>query len=99
MSAESGKAVSCGPMCNPVLGEFKKIAEKVTSKGGCKGHIGRGSGRRRMCFRQKKTPKGHSEKLRTHLYEVTVCRGTWMAQLVEHLTLDLGSGHDPKVMG
>ena len=23
----------------------------------------------------------------------------WMAQLVEHLTLDFGSGHDPRVMG
>ena len=23
----------------------------------------------------------------------------WVAQLVEHLTLDFGSGHDPWVMG
>ena len=26
-------------------------------------------------------------------------RGAWVAQSVEHLTLDLGSGHDPKVVG
>ena len=26
-------------------------------------------------------------------------QGAWVAQLVEHLTLDLGSGHDPRVMG
>ena len=27
-----------------------------------------------------------------------VRRGTWMAQLVKHLTLDLGLGHDLRVM-
>ena len=26
-------------------------------------------------------------------------RGTWVAQSVEHLTLDFGSGHDPRVVG
>ena len=26
-------------------------------------------------------------------------RGTWMAQLVEHPTLDFSSDHDPRVMG
>ena len=26
-------------------------------------------------------------------------RGAWVAQLVEHLTLDFGSGHDLRVMG
>ena len=25
--------------------------------------------------------------------------GVWVAQSVEHLTLDFGSGHDPRVMG
>ena len=26
-------------------------------------------------------------------------RGAWVAQVVEHLTLDFGSSHDPRVMG
>ena len=26
-------------------------------------------------------------------------RGTWVAQLVKHLTLDFGSGHDPRALG
>ena len=26
-------------------------------------------------------------------------RGTWVAQLVKHLTLEYGSGHDPRVVG
>ena len=26
-------------------------------------------------------------------------RGSWVAQSVEHVTLDFGSGHDPGVMG
>ena len=26
-------------------------------------------------------------------------QGAWMVQLVEHPTLGLGSGHDPRVMG
>ena len=26
-------------------------------------------------------------------------RGAWVAQLVEHLTLDFGLGHDPRVVG
>ena len=25
--------------------------------------------------------------------------GTWVAQLIEHLALDFGSGHDPRVVG
>ena len=29
----------------------------------------------------------------------TFFRGAWVAQSVEHLTLDFGSGHDPRVMG
>ena len=28
-----------------------------------------------------------------------LCSGTWVAQSVEHQTLDFGSGHDPRVMG
>ena len=27
------------------------------------------------------------------------CRGAWVAQLVDHLTLDFDSGHDPRVVG
>ena len=32
-------------------------------------------------------------------YKMNDLRGTWVAQSVEHLTLDLGSGHDPRVVG
>ena len=34
----------------------------------------------------------------TIIFKEEIKRGTWVAQLVEHLTLDFSSGHDFKVM-
>ena len=33
------------------------------------------------------------------IYKKIQIRGTWVAQSVEHQTLDFGSGHDPRVKG
>ena len=34
-----------------------------------------------------------------NLLEMQAFRGAWVAQSVKHLTLDFGSGHDPRVVG
>ena len=34
-----------------------------------------------------------------YCYNSTTNRDDWVAQLVEHPTLDFSSGHDPRVMG
>ena len=43
-------------------------------------------------------PKRTVEQYLVLSRKLRVAGGTWVAQLVEHLTLGFGSGHDPRVV-